>query len=62
MKEIDPSKVLMRPRKVADTLNVAPSTIYYWIATGRLEAVKLPGKTLRIRKSVVDDAQKDTLD
>jgi excisionase family DNA binding protein len=52
---------LMRPKKAAETLDVSRSTIYYWIATGRLEAVKLPGKTLRIRKSAVDDAQKSTL-
>jgi excisionase family DNA binding protein len=56
-----PKNELMRPKKAAETLDVSRSTIYYWIATGRLEAVKLPGKTLRIRKSAVDDAQKSTL-
>lgn len=62
MKELDPSKILMRPKVVANILEVKPSTIYYWIRTGRMEAVQLPGRTLRIRKSIVLEAQKDTLD
>lgn len=54
-------KELLSPREVANLLSVAKSTVYYWITTGRLEAVKLPGKTLRIRRSAVEDAQKSTL-
>lgn len=57
-----PKKELLRPSKVAIILEVSRSTIYYWIATGKLEAVKLPGRTIRIRKSVVEDAQRDSLE
>lgn len=53
---------LLRPKKVAAILEVSPSTIYYWIATGKIEAVKLPGKTIRIKRSAVEEAQKGTLD
>jgi len=52
------SKELLRPAKVAKILDVSPSTIYYWVATGQLEAVKPAGKTIRIPRSVVDEKLK----
>ena len=57
-----PQKSLLRPDEVARFLSVAPSTIYSWICTGQLEGVKLPGKTLRIRREEVERIQKSTLD
>ncbi len=51
---------LVRPAMVAKILDVAPSTVYYWIATGKLEGVKLPGKTLRVKRSIVDEMQNNS--
>lgn len=53
---------LLRPAKVARIFDVAPSTIYYWIATGQLEAVKPAGKTIRIPRAAVDAKIKSTLE
>jgi excisionase family DNA binding protein len=53
-----PDKELLRPSKVAKMLDVARSTIYYWIATGQMDAVKPAGKTLRIPRSAVDEKLK----
>jgi excisionase family DNA binding protein len=55
-----PAKALLRPAKVADILDVSVSTIYYWIAIGKLEAIKLPGKTLRISRLAIEELQEHT--
>ena len=57
-----PESELLRPAKVAKILDVAPSTIYYWIATGQMDAVKPAGKTLRIPRRVVDEKLKSILE
>lgn len=57
-----PNKEMFHPREVAKFLSIARSTIYLWIHTGQIEAVKLPGKTYRIRKSEILRMQKNTLD
>lgn len=57
-----PNKALLRPDEVARFLSVAPSTIYSWICTGQMEGVKLPGKTIRIRREEVEKIQRSTLD
>lgn len=54
------TKSLLRPAKVAEILNVPLSTIYYWIANGKLEAIRLPGKTLRISRQVIEELQLHT--
>ncbi len=56
-----PKTELLRPSKVATLLDVSRSTIYYWIATGKLEAIKLPGKTIRICKSTIEEIKKSTI-
>lgn len=53
-------KSLLRPAKVAKLLDVSLPTIYYWIKVGKLEAIKLPGKTLRIQRSVIEELQSHT--
>jgi len=53
---------LLRPAKVAEMLDVAPSTVYYWIATGQIDAIKPAGKTIRIPQSVVDEKLKRILE
>ena len=55
-----PTKSLLRPAKVAEILDVNLSTIYWWISTGKLEAIKLPGGTLRIKRSVIEELQQHT--
>jgi excisionase family DNA binding protein len=55
-----PTKQLLRPDEVAEILDVPLSTIYYWISTGKLEAIKLPGKTLRIQSKVIEELQSHT--
>lgn len=55
-----PPNPLLRPAKVAEILDVSLPTIYYWISIGKLEAIKLPGKTLRIQRSVVEELQQHT--
>jgi len=37
--------------EVADALRVSPRTVLRWIATGDLEAVRLPGGRLRISQT-----------
>lgn len=53
-------RMLLSPARVARMLDVSPRTIYYWIAIGKLEAVKLPGKTLRISQSAIDELMENT--
>ena len=55
-----PEKSLLRPAKVAEILDIPLSTIYYWISVGRLEAIKLPGKNIRISRLVVEELQRHT--
>jgi len=55
-------ETLLRPKKVATILNVSVKTVYDWIATGKIEGIKLPGRTLRIRDSDLKKAQKSTLE
>jgi len=55
-----PAKSLLRPAKVAEILSVSLPTVYYWIKVGKLEAIKLPGKTLRISRKVIEELQSHT--
>ena len=49
-----PNKELLRPDEVAKYLSVSRKTIYLWIDTGKLDAVKI-SRLIRIpRKSVLD--------
>jgi excisionase family DNA binding protein len=56
-----PDKELLRPDEVAKYFSVALSTIYTWIETGKLEAQKIAGKTIRIKRETIINAQKSTL-
>lgn len=57
-----PAKSLLRPTKVAEILDVSLSTIYYWVATGQLDAIKPAGKTIRIPLYVVNEKLKTQLE
>lgn len=55
-----PNKELFTVKESADHLNVTPKTVYLWISQKKLEAVRLPGKSLRIKKDMLLDAIKPT--
>lgn len=57
-----PEKELLRPDEVARYFGVSRATVYVWIQTGQLKAVKLPGKTIRIRRCAVFECQQETMD
>lgn len=56
-----PDKELFRPSELPKYLSVSKSTIYSWIETGQLEAVRLAGKTIRIKRETILNLQKSTL-
>jgi excisionase family DNA binding protein len=56
-----PEKELFRPSEAAKYFCVALSTVYSWIETGKLEAVKIGGKTVRIKRESLLNIQKSTL-
>jgi excisionase family DNA binding protein len=47
-----PDKDLLRPDEVAKYFSLSVKTIYGWIDTGRIDAVRIAG-TLRIRNEAV---------
>jgi len=53
-----PDKELLRPDEVAKYYSVAKSTVYVWIETGKLEAVKVGGKLLRIPREALESLEK----
>lgn len=44
---------LWKPKEVADRLKVKSRTIYAWILSGKLDAIRTPGGQLRIPASEV---------
>ncbi len=48
-----PEKELLRPDEVAAYYSVKVRTVRVWIATGKLEAVKIAGGVLRVPRSAV---------
>ena len=53
-----PNKALLRPDEVAKYYSVAKSTVYVWIETGKLEAVKVGGKLRRIPREALESLEK----
>ena len=49
-----PNKSLLRPDEVAAYYSVSVKTVRGWIATGKLEAIKIAGGLLRIKKDEVE--------
>lgn len=45
-----PNKVLLRADEVADVFGVCVVTVYRWKWSGKLPAVKSPGRALRFRR------------
>ncbi len=48
---IDNDDDLLTVAEVARRLGVTPHTVYRWIATGRLPAIRFSRKVIRVRKS-----------
>jgi excisionase family DNA binding protein len=49
-----PEKQYFRPREVAKQFDVSIQTIYLWIDTGKLDAERIAGSTLRITKEAIN--------
>jgi len=56
-----PDKELLRPDEVAKYLSVNRKTVYQWISSGKMEAVKV-SRLLRIPRAEVIGFQKSTLE
>jgi len=52
-----PNKALFRPDEVAEYLSVSRKAVYAWIASGKLEAVKISG-LIRIHRDEILKFQK----
>lgn len=55
-----PDKKTFRPGEVALLLDISPSTVYLWIEIGKLEAIRLAGRTLRVPREEIERIQQST--
>lgn len=53
-----PNKGLLRPDEVAEYFSVTRRTIYNWIDSGRLDAVKVSRTIIRITRESINNLQK----
>lgn len=51
---------LYTPQKTADILGVTRKTIYNWINEGKIQAIQLPGRGIRIPQSEIDRILKES--
>jgi excisionase family DNA binding protein len=56
-----PNKSLLRPDEVAAYYSVSVKTVRGWIATGKLEAIKIAGGLLRIKRDAVEKIEEPTI-
>ena len=56
-----PDKELLRPDEVAEYYSVSVKTVRGWIATGKLEAIKIAGGVLRIPRTAINKIESPTL-
>lgn len=57
-----PLKSMYRVDEVRKYLQVSRSTIYNMIADGRLEAIRIAGRTLRIPRAAVEKTLESTME
>lgn len=50
-----PNRELLRPDEVAKYFRLSISTIHAWINAGKLPAIRLPGKSIRIARVTIED-------
>jgi excisionase family DNA binding protein len=48
-----PDKAFFRPDEAAEYYGVARATIYKWVFEGKIEAIKLGEKTIRIPREAI---------
>lgn len=48
-----PEKAYYRPDEIAEYYQVSRSTVYLWIETGKISAVKVMGTTIRIPREAL---------
>jgi len=54
-----PNKARLTPSEVAAYYSVSRSAVYEWINSGKLKAVKVAGKTIRIPREALKDIEAD---
>ena len=52
-----PDKARFRPDEAAEILDISVKTIYSWIATGQMEAVRIGPRSLRIPREEIEKKQ-----
>ena len=50
-----PQKDLLRVGEVAQYFDVTVRTVYLWLKEGRLEAIRTPGRSIRIVRESVEN-------
>ena len=55
MSRSDRAQTTLTVHQVADRLNVSARTIWAWIATGKLRALKLGPRTTRVPESALEE-------
>lgn len=56
-----PDKPSFRPDEAAVILNMSVKTIYSWISTGEMEAVRVGKKSLRIPRGEIEKKQRPAI-
>lgn len=57
-----PDKARFRPDEAAVILDMSVKTIYSWISTGKMEAVRIGGRSLRIPREEIVKMQGPAID
>ncbi len=57
-----PNKAYLKPEEVAKYYNVSKSAIYKWIAEGKIDALKICGKPVRIPYDAVEKMRKAVIE
>ncbi len=57
-----PDKELLRPDEVAAYYSVNVRTVRGWVATGKLEAIKIAGGVLRIPRTAINKIESPAID
>ncbi|MCX5810163.1 MAG: helix-turn-helix domain-containing protein [Proteobacteria bacterium] len=60
MKNTLPDKLFFRPSDVAHMFDISVKTVYGWIETGKLRAIRITDRTLRIPRAAIEKILKET--
>lgn len=53
-RSITGAETLLIPDQVASLFEVQRNTIYSWVKTGKLDAIRLPGNKIRFRRDYIE--------